>query len=340
MGSCIGKVFLIALLAVLAVLLWHFLGRPETVGEAVDSAGDVLSRFEWDEFDFGEMFSNEGEMFSNEPTQGGGGENGAGGNNGDGLRWKQKNGLSLRLENNLDETWQAEFDEAVKNWGDSDPRIVSFETYSGREGSCAPRQGGNVMVVCSENSGDNGMLGINTIMFDDRGNIITSVASMNEYYLTNADWPARLYTMCHEIGHGLGLAHTDENPYNKDTGECMDYTDNPENNMFPGPSNFAILEDKYGTVVSRVRSRLLSASGDAGFGRRRDQQPASRQKQLAPHLLRSYEEAIVGIRRDAAAAASSPGRRGLKAPRGGTFSRHLLDGHSIKVQVLYVPSHY
>ena len=52
--------------------------------------------------------------------------------------------------------------------------------------------------------------GINEIQFQSRTRngpsfITNSVAKMNEYYLLNADFNKRRYTMCHEIGHGKYL---------------------------------------------------------------------------------------------------------------------------------------
>jgi hypothetical protein len=68
---------------------------------------------------------------------------------------------------------------------------------------------------------------------------------MNEYYLRNANFYHRRFTMCHEIGHGYGLPHTDENPYNKNQGNCLDYTDDPEENLLPGEVNFQKLREVY-----------------------------------------------------------------------------------------------
>ena len=48
-----------------------------------------------------------------------------------------------------------------------------------------------------------------------------------------------------EIGHGFGLPHTDENPRNRDLGNCLDYTNTPENNLRPGEVNFARLRQIY-----------------------------------------------------------------------------------------------
>lgn len=46
----------------------------------------------------------------------------------------------------------------------------------------------------------------------------------------------------------MGLGHFDENFYNKDLGNCMDYTERPEINMRPDQSNFMVLAELYGTV--------------------------------------------------------------------------------------------
>jgi hypothetical protein len=50
------------------------------------------------------------------------------------------------------------------------------------------------------------------------------------------------------MGHGFGLPHTDENFFNKDLGNCMDYTNNPKNNKQPAEPNFIFLAQLYGTV--------------------------------------------------------------------------------------------
>ena len=44
---------------------------------------------------------------------------------------------------------------------------------------------------------------------------------------------------------GFGLPHTDENPYNRNLGDCLDYTDDPEENLYPGEVNFAKVAELY-----------------------------------------------------------------------------------------------
>ena len=59
------------------------------------------------------------------------------------------------------------------------------------------------------------------------------------------------------LGHGFGLPHTDEDFYNKDLGNCMDYTNNPQANMSPDESNYQFLYDLYGPAPSRRAMNFL-----------------------------------------------------------------------------------
>jgi hypothetical protein len=50
------------------------------------------------------------------------------------------------------------------------------------------------------NYGETGWLGINEVLKTVPNDVIvSSVAKMNEYYLNNAEYDERLYTMCHEV---------------------------------------------------------------------------------------------------------------------------------------------
>jgi hypothetical protein len=123
--------------------------------------------------------------------------------------WKNEgSGLTLEVVNALDDTWQDEFAQAVSDWDGGDPDSMTLTVTRGEvDYSCKEQDG--VLKVCSANFGDTGWLGINNLLFiESTGEIISSVAKMNEYYLRNADDNTRFYTMCHEQGHGYGLPHT------------------------------------------------------------------------------------------------------------------------------------
>lgn len=131
--------------------------------------------------------------------------------------------------------------------------------------------------VCNGDYGETKWRGINIIDFAN-GFMSYSTAKMNEYYLNYDGDDAKQYTMCHgqynpvclakvhltfalyshlscfydeEMGHGFGLAHTDEIFGNPDLGNCLDYTDNFAVNEHPDVSNYETLLDMYGPVGGR-----------------------------------------------------------------------------------------
>lgn len=180
------------------------------IGDKINDVLENLDGFEW------------GNFFKDDPWQG----------ETDVTLWKEKyierngGGLTLTIVNNLNDKWQEEFEVAVADWKRSDALTLTVEKGSADKG--CTRVGG-VMVVCNDNFGETGWVGINENEVETGSNrIISSLAKMNEYYLRNANFYHRRFTMCHEIGHGFGLPHTDENPKNKNLGDCMDYTDDPE----------------------------------------------------------------------------------------------------------------
>ena len=117
-------------------------------------------------------------------------------------------GLELEIVNALDDTWQDEFEQAVSDWDGGSPDTLTLTVSRGEvDYSCKEQDG--VLKVCSGNFGDSGWLGINDLLFiESTGEVISSVAKMNEFYLRNGDSDTRFYTMCHEMGHGFGLPHT------------------------------------------------------------------------------------------------------------------------------------
>jgi len=181
------------------------------------------------------------------------------------LAWPSngKGGLKLELVNALDDRWDAFFQKAVADWDNGDPDALTLETSTSNvDPSCKEIDG--KMKVCNDDYTATGWRGINQLIFDGSNQIISSIAKMNEYYLddkTSDD--EKQYTMCHEIGHGFGLLHTDENFMNSPLGDCLDYSSNIKPNLLPGLINYQKLEVMYGTVGSdnkRTRKRQLRSS--------------------------------------------------------------------------------
>lgn len=230
---------------------WFFLGQPSK-DELLDYAKDFGDKIKNIDFgDFTDVLQNftgfTPELWNEDPFVGDNTTNvWEGHTSGEG-------GLTLELWNALDDTWQAEYVEAIADWNEyCDPKVLlltSEDVEVDRE--CTQENG--VMKVCNGNYGETGWLGINEVLKTvPQGIIQSSVAKMNEHYLLNADYDERLYTMCHEVGHGFGLPHTDENFNNKDLGNCLDYTNTPKNNLRPGAANCNRLLEMYGNIDGTV----------------------------------------------------------------------------------------
>ena len=176
------------------------------------------------------------------------------GGNGTVYQWRRSNGrggLHLEILNALDDDWQAYFETAVADWQSGTPDALTLSTTRiTAESICEQEEG--VMKVCNGKYGDTGWRGVNELILTTANRIVSSVAKMNEFYLTSsASGYDKQYTMCHEIGHGFGLPHTDENFMNTPLGDCLDYSNNPSPNLKPGQINYDKLASVYGVVGGR-----------------------------------------------------------------------------------------
>mmetsp|Transcript_22659 Transcript_22659/g.33687 ORF Transcript_22659/g.33687 Transcript_22659/m.33687 type:complete len:289 (-) Transcript_22659:121-987(-) len=260
MGKIISGITSLLLLGGIGIALWYFLGKPENLSEAKDGLGDAYNKTkdQIDKFDFGDVLEDLsdldwGQFFNDDPFAG----------NTTVTLWDEQyierdsGGLQLTLVNSLSADWQEEFEVAVADWSESDALTLDVvvepvDDAWDNEKKCKRQD--DVMVVCNGNFGDTGWVGINENEVRG-GRIISSVAKMNEYYLNKADFDHRRFTMCHEIGHGFGLPHTDENPYNKNLNDCLDYTDDPSSNVLPGEVNMIKLQEVY--LTTEREKRLL-----------------------------------------------------------------------------------
>lgn len=217
-GRLVSCLVTFCMLAIAAGLLWWYFGGSDSMPDFMPDP---------------EAFRKEDPFFQNPQSSN---------------RWKNDgSGLDLTLINALDAAWNDYFYKAVSDWDAGNPDSLNLKTELGTpDFDCTPQPG--YIKVCNGDYGPTNWRGINKVLLERGENIYASSARMNEFYFSGEDVFQRQYTMCHEIGHGFGLPHSDENFYNKDLGNCMDYTNQPENNMSPNEQNYKFLADLYGSL--------------------------------------------------------------------------------------------
>jgi len=315
-------------------MIWYFLGQPD-VEDIKDFVGDLPDKFRdfgdfsdvlgnLTDFDFGDLY--DADPFLSDNTTSAWPTNGEG-------------GLELDILNALDDTWQGEYAIAFDDWNNGNPDALTLTSIRGDvDYSCKKKDG--LQKVCSANLGETGYLGINVLIKTVPAGIIqSSVAKMNEYYLRNANNAERQYTMCHEIGHGFGLPHTDESFTNPSLGNCMDYTNRPQENMHPDETNYRRLASLYGIVSKRRLGRSLIEKQK----RHNEAKPLARV--LSEDLELEYESAVAELEQ-------LPHRRGLaeeiikdsqwrvlsEYEGRASYSRKLGDNYIIEAHVLHTLS--
>jgi hypothetical protein len=124
-------------------------------------------------------------------------------------KWQQQTngtgGLSLTVADYAQDQWDGEFAQAISDWDNGSPDALTLTTQKFDYDTVCDFEDG-IMKVCNLDYGETGWKGINEYTVDGSNYIVNSRAKMNEYYLSSASAAERQYVMCHEIGHGFGLA--------------------------------------------------------------------------------------------------------------------------------------
>jgi hypothetical protein len=116
------------------------------------------------------------------------------------------NGLRVTIINALTNDWQTTFSLATADWMFGDPDAIEIIEEKGTPDPDCDAPDGKV-IICNGDYGDSKWRGVNIGTLNPRGQMVSSTAQMNEYYLLNMGKGAWQYTMCHEIGKSLRRDH-------------------------------------------------------------------------------------------------------------------------------------
>jgi predicted Zn-dependent protease len=222
---------------------------------------------------------------------------------GSNYRWAVKQTpFTVMAGANLTGDWSGIMTTAVNQWDKND--TVTIKKVSGTTGAqqCSPTTGR--IEICNWNYGTNeGWLGLTRLYFDDRGNRIEAATlQLNDSFFNQKngqynDYNARLHTMCHEMGHTIGLEHVDTTSCMNDSQYAVFHYVKPINKDFRDLERIYKNTDSYTTVDGKQKNekkdkKKKKKHGKKNNKKKQDSRDKARQRKKELRKKRANSEGI------------------------------------------------
>jgi predicted Zn-dependent protease len=161
------------------------------------------------------------------------------------FHWGRKQShFTVQAGNNVDGDWRSLLRTAISDWNKSDTVTIKEVDGDTNPQSCNPTKG--KIEVCNWNYGtQDGWLGLTRLFFDNAGKHVESATvQMNDSFFNQKNGQynnnnARRHTICHEMGHAIGLDHVG-------TKSCLNHSQSAVfNNVKPINKDYRQLERIY-----------------------------------------------------------------------------------------------
>ncbi|KPF73623.1 hypothetical protein IP88_08925 [alpha proteobacterium AAP81b] len=190
-----------------------------------------------------------------------------------GWKWGRTGVVKLKVGVNVSAEWQPLIAPTLADWSRSAVFDLTATKGATIASLCNPVYG--TVQICSADYGATGWLGYGNVWLSS-GRIVMGTVRLNDYYFDSGRYDTsawRAATLCHEVGHTLGLNHNDSIRTNANNGSCLDITNDPTGTLAangprtttrPSYGDFVglttLYKDKDKTQLVQTGSTVISAA--------------------------------------------------------------------------------